>query len=199
MPSRGASIVSLALFKSNPPEDLPIDGSRTHGNRTFVELLGKHEQQLNAFVLALVPSWPDADEIVQQTRIRLWEQFADYDTDKDFGAWARSIAYYQILTYRKQSGRRAAKLSSLALEKLAADVQRTPDLSPRHSALAECLEGLSTQQRDLLARSYSGEESIQQLAATMGRSFTAVRQSLFRLRKVLYRCIEHRLNGKQGG
>jgi RNA polymerase sigma-70 factor (ECF subfamily) len=189
--------VSVALFKSMPPaSNSAADGLQNHRNRWFIELLGQHEQQLNAFVLALVPHWPDADEIVQQTRIRLWEQFHDYDADKDFGAWARAIAYYQVLTFRKQSGRRAAVLSSAAIEKLAAEVEQVADLSPRHAALAECVERLPAAQRELLARSYSGEESIQSLAQRMGRSFSAVRQSLFRLRKALYRCIEQRLAGE---
>lgn len=185
--------MSLALVKSMPASDSSADGLQNHRNRRFIELLGQHEQQLNSFVLALVPHWPDADEIVQQTRIRLWEQFHDYDADKDFGAWARAIAYYQVLTFRKQSGRRAAVLSSVAIEKLAAEAEHVADLPPRHAALAECVERLPAAQRELLALSYSGDESIQALAQRMGRSVNAIRQSLFRLRKALYRCIEQRL------
>jgi RNA polymerase sigma-70 factor (ECF subfamily) len=176
--------------------DPSSDGLRDLRNRRFVELLGQHEQQLNAFVLALVPHWPDADEIVQQTRVRLWEQFDEYDPTKDFGAWARSIAYFQVLTHRKQAGRRAAALSAVAIEKLASEAERVGDLTPRNVALAECLERLPSSQRELLARCYGGEESIQQLAAGMGRSFNAVRQALFRLRKSLYQCVEQRLAGE---
>ena len=176
--------------------NLSGNGPAEHRNRLFVELLGQHEQQLNAFVLALVPHWPDADEIVQQTRIRLWEQFDKYDTDKDFGAWARTIAYYQVLTHRKQAGRRSALLTATALQKLADEADRIGDLSSRHAALAACLERLPESQRDLLARCYSGDESIQQLSQGLGRSFNAVRQTLFRLRKALYRCIEQQLAGE---
>lgn len=189
--------MSLALFNSlSAAGDSSADDIRNQRNRRFVELLGQHEQQLNAFVLALVPHWPDADEIVQQTRIRLWEQFDGYDADKDFGAWARSIAYYQVLTFRKQSGRRAAVISGLAIEKLAAEADRVGDLSPRQAALSECLDRLPAAQRELLAQSYSGSESIQNLALRVGRSFNAIRQSLFRLRKALYHCVEQRLAGE---
>jgi RNA polymerase sigma-70 factor, ECF subfamily len=174
-------------------DNLRADGPADLRNRRFVESLGQHEQQLNAFVLALVPHWPDADEIVQQTRIRLWEQFDKYDPDKDFGAWARTIAYYQVLTHRKQAGRRSTLLTTVALEKLAQEAERVGDLSTRHAALAECLERLPPSQRDLLARCYGGEESIQQLSEGLGRSFNAVRQALFRLRRALYRCVEQQL------
>jgi RNA polymerase sigma-70 factor (ECF subfamily) len=164
-----------------------------HRTRRFVELLGKHEQSLNAFVLALVPHWSDADEIVQQTRIRVWEQFDRYDPEKDFGAWARSIAYYEVLTHRKQAGRRSALLTQTVIEKLAADAERVGDASARQVALANCLERLSPGQRDLLTSCYSGEKSIQELAQGLGRTFNAVRQLLFRLRKNLFRCVERQL------
>lgn len=180
-------------------EKRAAEGSTDRRNRRFVELLGQHEQQLNAFVLALVPHWSDADEVVQQTRIRLWEQFDQYDPRKDFAAWARSIAYYQVLTHRKQAGRRAAVLTQAALEKLAADAERVGDLSSRQTALAECLKELSPAHRDLLAHCYSGEKTIQELAQGLGRTFNAVRQALFRLRRSLYRCVEQRLAKQRSG
>ncbi len=161
-------------------------------NRCFIELLGKSERQLNAFVLALVPNWPDADEIVQQTRIRLWEQFERYDPALDFHAWARSIAYYQVLTYRKQAGRRHSPLSDAVLDRLAAEAVDVDELASRKDDLIECLKKLSPSQRSLLAECYGGDASIREVSERLGRSFTGVRQSLFRLRQLLYRCIQQR-------
>ncbi len=161
-------------------------------NRCFIELLGKSERQLNAFVLALVPNWPDADEIVQQTRIRLWDQFERYDPALDFHAWARSIAYYQVLTYRKQAGRRHSPLSDAVLDRLAAEAVDVDELASRKDDLIECLKKLSPSQRALLAQCYGGDASIREVSERLGRSFTGVRQSLFRLRQLLYRCIQQR-------
>jgi RNA polymerase sigma-70 factor (ECF subfamily) len=166
-----------------------------HRTRRFVELLGKHEQSLNTFVLAAVRHWADADEIVQQTRIRLWEQIDRYDPDKDFGAWARTIAYYEILNYRKQVGRRLAPLTESVIEKLAVDAERIGDAAVRQAALANCLERLSPAQRDLLTQCYNGEQTIQELAKGLGRTFNALRQLLFRMRKNLFRCVEQQLAG----
>jgi RNA polymerase sigma-70 factor, ECF subfamily len=190
-------VMSASLPSSNSSRDEIVSDSVENGrNRRFVELLGQNEQQLNAFVLALVPHWPDADEIVQKTRIRLWEQFDKYDSEKDFGAWARTIAYYQVLTHRKEVGRRSTLLTTVALEKLAEEAERVGDMSSRHAALAECLERLPASQRDLLARCYGGEESIQHLSQGLGRSFNAIRQALFRLRRALYRCVEQQLTSR---
>ena len=178
-------------------DDLQID-SKDDRNRRFVTLLGRHERRLNAYVLSLVPSWSDAEEIVQQTRIRLWEQFDEYEADKDFGAWARTIAYYQVLTYRKRSGRNARRLTNTALEMLAEKSERESDeLAPRRVAMDECLQELDARQRALLARCYSGGESIKEVAESLGRTFGAVRQTIFRLRAVLYNCVQRKLT-KEG-
>ena len=167
--------------------------------RQFVALLGQHERRLNAYVLSLAPRWDDADEIVQQTRIRLWEQFAEYDPEKDFGAWARTIAYYKVLTHRKRQSRQSWQLSEDVLAQLAetAAASSSCDLDPRTHALADCLTHLSDQQRELLRRCYAGCESLEQVAAGLGRSYGALRTKLYRLRLTLHECIERTLQAER--
>lgn len=84
-------------------------------------------------------------------------------------------------------------LTPLAMEKLAAEAERMGDMSPRQVALTECLERLPPAQRELLSQCYAGQSSIQDAAQGIGRTFNAVRQSLFRIRRALYRCVEQRL------
>src|SRR5665648_601860 len=84
-----------------------------HEARTqeFVRLLGVHEQELSGYVISLVPNWADADEVIQETKLRLWTQFDQYDPTKDFGGWARAIAYFMVLAHRKRSQRASARFS----------------------------------------------------------------------------------------
>ena len=74
---------------NSPDSSNPADPRSTE---QFVELLGRNERQLSAYVLTLVADWNDAHDVLQEVRLRLWQQFADYDPAGDFGAWARSIA-----------------------------------------------------------------------------------------------------------
>jgi DNA-directed RNA polymerase specialized sigma24 family protein len=82
--------------------------------REFVRLLAACERRLDNYVLALVPNWSDAEEIVQQAKLRLWERFEQYDRSKDFGAWACTIAYYEVLTFRTRAHRSRLLLSQAA-------------------------------------------------------------------------------------
>ena len=57
----------------------------------FMRLVMQHDRQWKAYVVSLVPNWADADDILQDTKLELWERFAEYDPAGDFGAWARKI------------------------------------------------------------------------------------------------------------
>ena len=63
------------------PSHSPTNDERT---REYLRLLGQHERRLLGFILSLVPNWADADDIAQEVKIRLWEQFDKYDPAKDF-------------------------------------------------------------------------------------------------------------------
>ncbi|WP_145282237.1 sigma factor [Pirellulimonas nuda] len=78
----------------------PPQATQSDRSAAFVTLLAASERQLAGFVLALLPNFADADEVLQETKLRLWEQFDGYDPSQSFDAWARSVAYFQILTKR---------------------------------------------------------------------------------------------------
>jgi RNA polymerase sigma-70 factor, ECF subfamily len=174
--------------------------SLTNDDRTreYLRLLGQHERRLLGFILSLVPNWADADDIAQEVKIRLWEQFDKYDPDKDFGAWARTIAYYQILTYRGGASRHRELVSTEFVEAIAKEVTVvSAALDAGQQALADCFEKLPESKRELLLRYYSGERSTRQIAAEQGRTFDATRQAILRTRTTLSDCVEE-LMRKEG-
>jgi RNA polymerase sigma-70 factor (ECF subfamily) len=171
---------------------MDVSGARA---RQFVELLATNERRIARYVLALVPNWADADDLVQQTKIALWEQFDDYDVSKDFGAWACTIAYYLILTHRKTTQRRHTRLSQQYLNAMAAEIERInrqPDR--RRTALEECLQELREASRRLIALCYSENRTIKEVAEMLGRPVGATQKAVFRIRQALQECVERRLS-----
>ena len=67
---------------------MPPSVHHTNDDRVnqYIQLLAKHERRLRGYILALVPNYADAEDVAQDVRIRLWEQFDRYDPAKDFGA-----------------------------------------------------------------------------------------------------------------
>jgi len=166
--------------------------------RRFITLLGAHDRRLFSYILALVPNYADAEEIAQQVRLRLWQQFDQYDPDKDFGAWARTIAYYLILADRKDTTRKRMQFSTETIEAIAERVGIASDqMDDRRWALQECLGRLSESKRQLLMLYYSSEDSLREIAEQLGRSFEAVRRSLLRTRIALADCITRALRREE--
>ena len=129
---------------------------RIRRSEEFASLYRQHERNLYGYVLSLIPDIAAADEICQDTSLRLWEQFEQFDTSKDFGAWARTIAYYQVLKYRKSLGRERLQFNSELLEVLADRASvRCDDLANRQSYLIECLTKLSGLKRQVIQLYYS--------------------------------------------
>lgn len=174
---------------TNRPEFGPSSDRTTQ----FVSLLKRHERRLNAYILSQVPDWADADEIAQEVSIRLWQQFAEYDPAADFGAWACTIAHYQILTHRKQKLRGAAASERFAQAMQVGLAEVAGEADRRHAALGDCLQRLEEQARQVVREYYAGEATVDQLARQRGRTASAIYKTLATARRQLRDCVERRL------
>jgi RNA polymerase sigma-70 factor (ECF subfamily) len=163
----------------------------------FVRLMAAHGRRLYAYILSLVPNWADADEIFQETSVRLWRDFADFEPGSNFSAWATRVAYFQVLTWRKRAARSHLVFDDDILQLIAARHEMlVPFAETRHRALGDCLQELSGQSRDLLARCYAPGAQVKDVAESMGRKLPAVYKSLQRIRAALRTCVERRLKAE---
>ena len=160
--------------------------------RTFLVLLAEHEHRLVPYVHSLIPLWQDAEDVLQNTRLRLWEQFETFDPDSDFAAWAITVATYMVRTYRTLSQRQRVCFSDRLLEKI---TQNIPSTNPsirddRLSVLVTCVQSLDCASRRLLQLVFVEHRRIKDAANDLGHSPSTVRKSLFRIRRVLFGCVQ---------
>jgi RNA polymerase sigma-70 factor, ECF subfamily len=167
----------------------------------FLGLLGAHERSLFAYVYALAPSWQDAEEVMQRLRIRIWQQFDQYETDKPFDAWARAIAYYLVLAYRKEKSRQREFFAERILEAVSGQFEKHLErANERRDVLVGCLDKLETHKRDLVQAYYSSARpSSESIAAALSMTPNALRQSLFRIRRALLDCVERTMRVESRG
>ena len=160
-------------------------------SQEFVRLFQRSERTLYGYILSLVPNLAAADEISQETSLRLWEQFEQFDPDTDFVAWACTIAYYQVLTYRKKAGRERVRFDSELLKVLADRVAtRHEELAARQSHMIDCLAHLGEFKRHIIRLYYNFGMSANAVAEKLGRNVTAVEKTLARARHALRDCVE---------
>jgi len=171
---------------------------RNDRTEEFLRLYGQHDRALYAFILALVPNWADADDLAQETRLRLWQQFDKYAEGTDFEAWARSIAYYLILARREKEARNKLRFGLSFYQAVAKEYAAVPELLfLRQKALKRCVEKLEPQRRKLLEDYYGRGQSLREIAARLGRSYDATRKALYRTQRALADCIELELQQEE--
>ena len=161
---------------------------------TFVSLLTRSQKPLHAYIYALTLNLTDADEILQETNMRLWEQRDDYDPDRPFMAWAKTIAHYQVLSSRTKQSRERLRFRPAVLESLSDEAAAAADaIEQRRSALQNCVEKLNDSSRRLLRLCYFGDTTIKQAANQLDRSVAATYKALARIRQTLFDCVEKQM------
>jgi RNA polymerase sigma-70 factor (ECF subfamily) len=176
----------------------PVTDQPDPKTERFLNLLGAHERNLFAYVYGLSPTWQDAEEVMQRIRIRIWQQFDQYDVEKPFDAWARAIAYYLVLAYRKEKCRQREFFSEQILEAVSDEFEKhVRHAGDRREALLGCLEKLDTKKRELVTTYYSSNRHTSEtLASTLSMTPNAMRQALFRIRKTLLDCVERTIRAE---
>ncbi len=162
----------------------------------FLRLYLSHEQELRAFVTAVVAEPAAREDIFQETASALWRAFPGYDAARPFGTWARGVAMNKVRQYRRKLFRAPVTLPEEAMQAVAEVFDREPraDTSAMEEALAACLTELPEKSSRLLDLKYRESLSAQEIAGRTGKSPDAIYQTLSRLRRALELCIRRRLS-----
>src|SRR5512147_453079 len=91
----------------------------------FLSLFLRSEREIFRYVAALVPNVTDAEDIVQQTALALWEKFDAYDPGQPFTPWACRFALNKARQWMERRQRWQALLENGLAEEL---VRRREDL-----------------------------------------------------------------------
>jgi RNA polymerase sigma-70 factor (ECF subfamily) len=167
----------------------------------FLLQLTSHQSTLYAAVVAMMGGAEGAHDVVQETNAALLEKAAEYDPARPFVPWAVGFARTQVMAWRKRLTRDRLvfddELFAVLADRLVTDPLPAP--SRRLEALERCLGKLPSVSRELVDARYARGESVQDIAARLGRSENVVSVSLFRVRQTLLTCIRETLADEEGG
>lgn len=161
----------------------------------FVFLLARHERLLGAYVMTMVPHPQDADDILQEAKVVMWRNFSKFELGTNFGAWARKVAFHQVLAYRKRKHRDRLDFSEDFLRAVADEAETSsPQLEQRERLLHDCMAKLPEDHRDVVSLRYHEGLSLEDMATRLGRTVGALYRQLSRVRQVLHECVTKNLN-----
>lgn len=161
----------------------------------FLRLFMATESAVRAFVRSLVPTLDDANDVMQEVAIVLWEKFAEYESSEDFRRWAFGVAKFKVLSWQRDRMRDRHVFGIETTELLAAESERHSDhLEAQRSALHGCVQKLAPEQRALVHSAYAPGARIEALSEQMGATSMALYKKLHRIRLALSECVRRALH-----
>ena len=166
----------------------------------FVQLFSRNQRRLYLHILGQVGNPDDAEEVLQETNVIIWSKFDRFELGTNFIAWSFQIANYEVLKLRdrKRASRRMVFSDDLIGTIAQESEDSQDDLDLRRAALRECLGKLRADDRELIQQRYAPGSSGRDVAESLGRPMNSVYQSIGRIRKSLFECINRRLSTETG-
>ncbi len=161
----------------------------------FLRLFVAHQKSIYAYILAMVHDYVDAEDILQETSVIMWEKFGNYQPDTDFIAWGITIARFQVLKYTKLRSRSKVQFNNDVLKAIEDCTEsQLAHIDRRMQALRHCRRKLNEQDRTLVEMKFDRGIPLKKIAENTGRSIHAIYKKMSRIQDVLLRCIDRTIN-----
>ena len=159
----------------------------------FLSQILHSQQDLRNYLHHLHPHPQDLDDLMQETCLKLWKEFEDYDPCRPFLPWAMRIGYFQVLRFRKTRSRDRLVFSDELLEILATEAPGHGQVQDLRSVLDACLGKLTPRARETLLARYAQDSSIADLANQHRQSAHGLYRLLNQARVQLTACVRRQL------
>jgi RNA polymerase sigma-70 factor (ECF subfamily) len=157
----------------------------------FVQRLTASQSAMYAFIVSLLGGANDADDVLQETNMKLCLRWSKYDREQPFLRWAYAFARFEVMAYRKSKQRSRLVLDNTLVATIAGELEESSENADSRLKLLEvCLKRLNARQRELIFARYGRGEAVRDIAARLSRPENAMAALFYRLRKILADCVQ---------
>jgi len=173
----------------NDDESDMISGLCNGSKKAFEEIFYRYHQRIYNFCLRLLSSHDDAEEIVQNVFVALWEQKSQIDVSKPVLSYLFSIARYMVYSELRKLVYRKAVYEEIVLNETVFKETTKDDVlfNELRDVIQQLVNRLPQRQKEIFGLSrFSGlsyKEIAQKLGITENTVDTQIRRSLAYLRK----------------
>ncbi len=161
----------------------------------FIRLFVSHEGELRAFAFTLMPCPADAEDVVQDACVAMWQRIGDLESAESFRPWAYSFIRFTALNRIRKLKRSPLQFCGELVEILAEEGRAEAErANAEMRALSACLEKLPEVQGEIIRRYYtSATTRMADVADALSRNAAGLYKSLERTRELLKLCISRTL------
>ncbi|MFN3160770.1 MAG: sigma-70 family RNA polymerase sigma factor [Rubinisphaera brasiliensis] len=163
-------------------------------DREFIQQFVKAQRRLYLYLLAQTADPGLAEEVLQNTNVVILSKWTQFEPGTNFLAWVYRIASLELLKYRQKRRRGRLMFDDEFIQSVAETVEELDESSePRRQALATCLGKLRPRDREIIQLRYQLGNNGQKLSETLDRPLNSIYQSLSRIRRTLFECIQREM------
>ena len=156
----------------------------------FLYLIKRYEEKLLNYVLRITNvSHEEAEDILQDVFIKVYENLRDFDTDLKFSSWIYRITHNQVISnFRKNKARPQVAIFDLeedVLKRLASDLDLISEMDARllKKNINQVLARLGSQYREILVLKYLEEKDYREISDIIKKPMGTVASLINRAKK----------------
>jgi RNA polymerase sigma-70 factor, ECF subfamily len=159
----------------------------------YRDVVREYGPVVRACLASHLSSAQTVEDLAQETFIAAYEHLKEFDLQRDFGPWIKTIARNKALSHLRRvqlHGAALEKLKAQAAERMFEEIAGSDEAAGSLDRLRSCLEKLPRRVMDILRARYFDRQPVNGIAAKQKTSIGAVSSLLFRARKDLQGCME---------
>lgn len=171
-------------------DDELIDQVRAGDSSSYEELIDRYRNQVFNFVLRILGSRDEAEDILQDTFMKVYQSLGRYEKQSKFSSYLFTIAHNLSMNRVNYIKRSQMKLDTLSQsEEERSTFERTPEAQLRENEVADvvhrAIEKLPPKYRAALVLSEFEGFSYKQISDVLNCSVGTVKSRIFRARDLL--------------
>lgn len=160
----------------------------------FGELVQRYQVSVFNVCFRFVGERREAEDLAQETFIRVYERLGTFDIDKPFGPWVRRVAANICLNHLERKSFVRVPLDEEfepPTEPLSTSPENTIEKRERASEVRDALRTLPPHFRAVIELRHFQELDYAEIAAALDLPMNTIKSHLFRARKLLAERLKH--------
>lgn len=173
-----------------------MESTSENKQSSYLKLFLSYQDDFMAYLYSLTGNRDACMDIFQNAAVAIMEQ-ESLDQIKNFRAWAKEVVRRQALGFLRSEAGQRMRCRALSPDLLDAisEVFVRDDSAESNNAdrMAQCVDRLPVEQKNLIDLRYGKNLSFQQVAEAVESTSGAVQRSISRIRKRLRQCVQQKL------
>lgn len=158
-------------------------------SKAFAVLVDRYKNMIFTLALKMVKNREEAEEVAQDTFIKMYNSLSKFKGDSKFSTWTYKIAYNTCLDRLKKNKKEE---NNISIDEFSAHLIKTMDNAlsaleekERKQTIQNCLNLLPREENFLLTLFYFDDQSLEEIGKIMDISANNAKVKLFRSRQKL--------------